>query len=384
MASHRSDVGTPASGTSALTPVRAAILHPVVDFLCAGGLSILVIVPLLLSGREDIGFLAVGIVVWGQYLLNYSHFMASYRLIYRDRETMLAHKWAAFGIPLLLIGYSSIAFARAQTGSPQWMGALVAVGSAYLAWHYTGQAWGMMASYSYLAGIRFEKMERLLVRGSLRVLLAWHVVWFARTWFGQTSLDEPFWLPPLYQAVSVAAILALLLGAGGLGKVWLRAGRLPPARALVAWFATFVWYAAIARWGLPALLLLVQPAHALQYIEFPVRVELNRATRKGTGRVAGHMALYLGLLMAVSFVVILLVPGPAMSVVAGFLGLEPQKVAPLLLLTFINIHHYFTDGVAWKLRNPAVRKELFAHLAVPTTAPAAVSAGSSGWKKPAK
>src|SRR5262245_64050463 len=57
----------------------ASILHPVVDFLCAGGLSILVIVPLLISGREDLSFLAIGAIVWAQYLLNYSHFMASYR-----------------------------------------------------------------------------------------------------------------------------------------------------------------------------------------------------------------------------------------------------------------------------------------------------------------
>jgi hypothetical protein len=344
---------------------RPSILHPVVDFLCAGGLSILVIVPLLLSGREDIGFLSVGVVVWAQYLLNYSHFMASYRIIYRDRETMLAHKWAAFGIPFLLVAYSVIAFMLAQDGRLEMMGVLVGIASGYLAWHYTGQAWGMMASYSYLAGIRFEKAERLLVRGSLRVLLVWHVVWFARTWYGQTTLAEPFWLLPLYQAVSVAAILALLVGAAGLGKMWFRTGRLPPARALVAWFATFVWYAAVARWGLPALLLLAQPSHALQYIEFPVRVELNRAATRGATRVARHMAIYLAVLVLVSFVVILLVPGPAMSVVAGLLGMEPQRVAPVLLLTFINIHHYFTDGVAWKLSNPAVRKELFAHVVRP-------------------
>ena len=34
---------------------------------------------------------------------------------------------------------------------------LVSVSSAYLAWHYTGQVWGMMASYAYLDGRRFEK-----------------------------------------------------------------------------------------------------------------------------------------------------------------------------------------------------------------------------------
>jgi hypothetical protein len=74
------------------------------------------------------------------------------------------------------------------------------------------------------------------------------------------------------------------------------------------------------------------------------------------------MALYAMALLAASFLVVLAVPGPAMSVLASFLGMEPQKVAPALVLYFINIHHYFTDGVAWKISNPEVRRELFAHL----------------------
>jgi hypothetical protein len=40
-------------------------------------------------------------------------------------------------------------------------------------------------------------------------------------------------------------------------------------------------------------------------------------------------------------------------------------VAPVLILMFINIHHYFTDGVIWKISNPEVRKELFAHVPRP-------------------
>jgi hypothetical protein len=41
---------------------------------------------------------------------------------------------------------------------------------------------------------------------------------------------------------------------------------------------------------------------------------------------------------------------------------ESGKSASILVLTFINIHHYFTDGVIWKISNPDVRKELFAHV----------------------
>ena len=33
-----------------------------------------------------------------------------------------------------------------------------------------------------------------------------------------------------------------------------------------------------------------------------------------------------------------------------------------LLSAVINIHHYFVDGVIWKLGNPEVKKDLFSHL----------------------
>jgi hypothetical protein len=29
---------------------------------------------------------------------------------------------------------------------------------------------------------------------------------------------------------------------------------------------------------------------------------------------------------------------------------------------FLNIHHYFTDGVIWKISNREVRQDLFAHV----------------------
>jgi hypothetical protein len=61
-----------------------------------------------------------------------------------------------------------------------------------------------------------------------------------------------------------------------------------------------------------------------------------------------------------------------MNLIGEWLGEESGMVAPVLILSFINIHHYFTDGVMWKLRNPAVRRDLFAHLGEP--APAAAPA----------
>ena len=341
-----------------------AILSPTLDLLFVGGLSLLVFIPLLLSGRTDLVVIGAGAQAWIATLVNMPHFMASYRLVYRSRETILKHKWASIYVPAILICYITLALWRAKD-VPELGIILVTVASAYLAWHYTGQVWGMMASFAYLEGTSFDKTERTLIRTGLRVLLAWHVSWFL-----YTQLRDPSRVRPLYLVISAGTVVAFLLGAIGLAKMRRRTGRFPPARSLVAWFAIFVWYAAMARD--PRALFWVQIAHALQYLAFPVRVEMNRSSRAAPTsprRMALHMAGYGAILLTVSVAIAQLVPMSAMGVVGNLFGEEPGRAAPILLLMFINIHHYFTDGVIWKISNAEVRRDLFAHVA-PTGSPA--------------
>lgn len=337
-----------------------SILSPVVDFLCVGGLSLIVFVPLLASGRSDLVMIGAGAQAWIATLINMPHFMASYRLVYRSRETIMKHKWASMYVPMILIAYIAVALWEAQE-SPVLVVVLVSVSSAYLAWHYTGQVWGMMASYAYLGGAGFEKVERTLIRSGLRILLVWHI-----TWFLYTQLRDPARVRPLYMIVSAGTLVAFGLGLAGLIRMKRRIGKFPPARALVAWVAIFVWYAVMARD--PKALFWIQIAHALQYLAFPIRVEINR-TAKGTAqkaaRIGVHMAIYAVVLLGASYLIAQVVPGSAMSVVGNIFGEEPGKVAPVLILMFINIHHYFTDGVIWKISNPEVRKDLFAHVPRP-------------------
>src|SRR5215211_9076356 len=209
------------------------ILSPVLDFLCVGGLSLIVFVPLLLSGRSDLVVIGAGAQAWIATVINMPHFMASYRLVYRSRESILRHKWASIYVPAILAIYIVIAVWEAQS-SPVFVVILVSVSSAYLAWHYTGQVWGMMASYAYLDGRSFEKNERFLIRTGLRILLAWHLAWFL-----YTQLRDPTRVRPLYVLVSAGTLAAFVLGVIGLAKMRRRTGRFPPARALVAWLAIF-------------------------------------------------------------------------------------------------------------------------------------------------
>jgi hypothetical protein len=363
------------AGALALAPTpRVAIISPVVDALSAGGLSLLVLLPLLALGRTDLLLFSVGVQAWLGALVNMPHFLASYRMVYRTRATIGAHPWAAVYVPGALL-LSCIAGVVAGQWTPIPITLLLAIANTYLAWHYTAQAWGMVATFTYLDGAPLNAVERRLVRTSLSILAAWHVVWFFQTAYG--DILHITWL---YRGVSALTAGALAIGLAGFGMHRRRVGHVAPLRAWVPWFSIFVWYATMARVGLPALFT-VQTAHALQYLIFPSRVELNRTRREVRGRAAGrvvglHMALYVMVLLLGSVLAAIALPMAAMTVVTRWLGSRPGEYTGFAIMSFFNIHHYFTDGVVWKLRDPTVRDDLFGHLlkAPPVRASAAAPA----------
>src|SRR5439155_20901803 len=127
-------------------------------------------------------------------------------------------------------------------------------------------------------------LERHLIRDGLRLLTLWQVTWFLH-WFYFSG-----GLPQLYGVVTSGIAVPFALGVIGFVLRKRRTGKLPPPRALVAWGSISVWYAVLAR-DINALFW-VQNAHALQYLIFPVRVELNRTTRApqtGPARLVTHI-----------------------------------------------------------------------------------------------
>jgi hypothetical protein len=345
--------------TPAHPAADVAIISPFVDALCTGGLSLLVLVPLLVAGRTDLLLVSVGAQAWIGALINMPHFLASYRMVYRTRGSIKQHPWAAIYVPaLLLVGCMVAVYASRWTDVP--ISALLTISSAYLAWHYTGQAWGMMATFTHLDANPFDQRERRLIRASLFILTAWHVVWFFYLGYSQ-YVD----LTPLYIGLSGLTAVALVMGLVGFWLHRRRTGRIAPLRAWLPWIAIFVWYATMARVGLPALFI-VQIAHAIQYLIFPFRVEMNRTSRALSAAprqlVALYLAGYIVALVAGSILAGIALPLGAMAVVTDWIGSRPGEVVGFAISAFFNIHHYFTDGVVWKLRDPAVREDLFHHL----------------------
>ena len=366
-ATPRTSVATGDLAATAPAPrLRKSIVSPGVDALCAGGLSLLVLVPLLVTGRVDLLLFSAGVQAWVGALVNMPHFLASYRMVYRTRESIRAHPWAAIYVPALLLTYCVVAIVMSQW-TPVPVSALLTVSSSYLAWHYTGQAWGMIATFTHLGGSAFVPRERRLIRSSLVIMMAWHVVWFLHLGY-HDFID----LTPVYYGISILAAVALTLGLTGFTLHRRRTGQWAPLRAWIPWVSIFVWYGFMAKVGLPALFI-VQIAHAVQYLMFPFRVEVNRTRRKvpqgATQLVALHFGIYLVAILVGSLIAAIALPLGAMAVVTDWIGSRSGVYAGFVISSFFNIHHYFTDGVVWKLRNPEVREDLFGHLHQPAPVP---------------
>ncbi|MGD9649048.1 MAG: hypothetical protein AB7U73_25280 [Pirellulales bacterium] len=381
----------------------AAILSPAIDALCTGGLSLLLFSAMITAALVwNFSFSSPqlqGYLLLATALVNWPHFMASYRLLYGSPETRRRYPWASVILPALLVAYCLAAMvvprmttspSQAEPSSqqasvatnatapaaavaatsmpaaaehapqlvdPTMLRALFVVNLFYLAWHYTGQGWGMCASFAYLQGLRFEPRERHLVRIGFRALLVVHVVAVL------AGLDE---LSPEIRAqvtavqpwTLLAAALTIPLGIAGFVIAWRRTRCPPGMRTVVPWGSMYVWYAMLPI--VPNSFVWLQLAHALQYLEFPLRVELNRRERRQKSRPsrwlprAGYVGLYYGALLAAG---LLTFASPYL------LGGNDGVALAVLVAAAVNVHHYFVDGCIWKISNPAVRGELFAHVA---------------------
>ncbi len=341
----------------------AAIISPWVDALCIGGGSILLLLPMALAGNTTILQIRPSVLAWISIFVNLPHFLASYRLVYGSRETVLKYRAAALYVPLGLIIFGVFAVGMSSL-TTLYVAFMIVVAGIYLAWHYTGQTWGMMATYAYLGGNPFSDKERLFLRTGLRLLLFWHVSWFIANG-NAYPVPPPF--HPIVEVISyylpIVTIAAFVMGLAGFLYQVHRTRKWPPLRVVIPWVAIFFWYRALDL-NIQALFW-VQIAHAVQYLIFPFRVELNRAQLHlpAAGRkVQWHMLGYTVALIAGSCVLDKLIVPASRNQVISLFGTAAGEAVPMVALAFLNIHHYFTDGCIWKLSNPQVRRDLFGHL----------------------
>src|SRR5882672_2050583 len=327
---------------------------PVVDTALIGGLSILTALgfwALQASGHALPGPPLAAGLAW---VVNWPHFSASSYRLYHTKANIAQYPVTALAIPALItMAVVGSFFAPTTAGA-----ALIKL---YLLWspyHFSSQSLGITLIYARRAGLVIGRLERY-------VAAMFFFAGYFRLVFNQESatgveqlgaIGYPLFGVPPWLAEGALGIQLIF----GLGLLVLlaRRGATSPIIFLPA-LTQLVWFEAGAR--IPQYNWLVPFFHSLQYLLIawamqlkerrnavgaapPARFVLRESLRWAALNVAGGAFLFL------------LLPGAAR--LAGV----PAVAAVPILFAAVQIHHFFVDGVIWKLRNPRVGPSLLVDL----------------------
>jgi hypothetical protein len=80
-----------------------------------------------------------------------------------------------------------------------------------------GQVWGMIASFSYLEGVRFSSSERRALWSFLRLLTAWQLLWTLKLLWAVPA-DYRYAVDVLSEVMTWLRLVSFLGGASVYGR----------------------------------------------------------------------------------------------------------------------------------------------------------------------
>jgi hypothetical protein len=393
------DSATPTSardGVAGVAGAPKALTTRFLDFWLLGGASILVwLVMFGLDGFRaswaiDEHFRHLTVTTLSlSLLLNYPHFMASYKLAYtRERAFILGYWWQLIAVPALMVMLFSVAYiyydvpverlplvSSARQTLSSWGANIQVLGGPRLGdllftlafnlmiltlgWHYAKQVYGCMMVYARFDGYPLARAQRTLIRWALLSVWVMTVVDYNltgafRAWrgFNYSTFDLPDIAGPLSQlVVGLGFVLVLYLV---FYTNYTVTKRRPSLTMLAPFLALYLWWLPLTRQE-EYFFLLVPLFHAMQYLAFVYRME-DGQLRNVANREARGTLIVLGLLVS-GWLAFEFVPDTIDTRLDTFDTWQMFFFFTAVML-FINIHHYFIDNVLWRFRDAQVRAHL--------------------------
>lgn len=359
---------------------------PVTDFLCLGGLTLLLLpIVFALPVREFAPAFNAAILALA-YVINYPHFAFSYQLFYAgfrrkafgpDNGPGLRARYvfAGIAVPTALAAFfaGSLVFGDARTlgYGANLMGFLVG-------WHYVKQGYGMLMVDAALKRRFFDDSEKrvLLINCYALWALAWmlmNVIYGERGLWGIRY--AMFEIPPVLLQIGVCvAATTSVAAAGVLFRRWRANGGALPVSGVVAYIVSLYLWLLVMHWN-PLWLMVVPALHSLQYLIVVARYHMNRLrdapdaaeptrpailARLFRRRGRQHFAGFVGLGILLGYVGFWGAPELFQATVPYDRAMFGGTAFMFVFWIFINLHHYFLDNVMWRSQNPDMRRYLFA------------------------
>lgn len=324
-------------------------------------------------------------------VVNAPHFMASYHLAYTRGMPFVIQNWfQLIVVPALLAFFlltGDLMFGmsiESWSGFGVWLNELLDPLGIFLVigvyenygeevvhqlitimyltvgWHYSKQVFGCFMVYSRYEGYSLSNEERNLIKAS--VLSMWGFNFFSHNtqlssvnFFSGQSISNVFPVT-FYQFFEAFTLLLFALVAY---RIFYRRyrdeGELPPAAAVVAWVALFIWWMPFAR-SLTFFMFAVPFFHGLQYLPFYKRI--IDARYKDPAVTARSFSFYFSFLVLTGFMAFYIGPETLDYLRESESRLQMTYwIAGIAL--FINIHHFFIDNTLWRFKDENVKRWLF-------------------------
>jgi hypothetical protein len=360
-------------------------LHgPVVDFLCLGGASLLLLPVVLALPEEELSPLFAAVFLALANIINHPHFAFSYQVFYEDfrqkafgrdgsRALRARYIFAGIVVPAALAAFLAYCMI---SGDVRMLGYGANLMGFLVGWHYVKQGYGMLMVDAALKRRFFTDEDKKILR--INAYAVWALAWLA---LNVMMKDRALWgiqyymfpVPRLVVAAAFCLCAATTtMAAVVLARKWRADGGLP-ASGVAAYVASLYLWMLVTHWSV-LWLLMVPALHSLQYLTVVARYRLNRvrdgadADERPRPPLLARFFRRRYMQRHAGFVVV----GVALGY-AGFWGAPKLLDAAVrydhaalgataflfVFWVFINVHHYFLDNVMWRSENPDVRRYLF-------------------------
>ena len=342
-----------APGLGVTRPVRSRTVYfagPVADPFLVGGISIaLYLVCRALPGFADSEhfFAASSFLVW---VVNWPHFAATNYRLYRSRSTRLQFPMTAHVLPFVMFGFLLLAWMSPSVFAPMLM-------KLYLLWspyHFSGQTVGLAMLYARRSNYSLSILQR---RSLIGFVFLTYMYTSARAEIGianrhfyevrYPSLGVPEWFPAFLGRgmwLLAAAFVAETVRQAVLKR------RLVPYLVVLPAVAQCVWFVGPVAGNFKTL---VPMFHSLQYLFIAWLVSLYEGKPRDVAG-AGHRPWRSFRYRTAQYAAYSFLGGVFLFWIAPRIGeLFGRSIgfSSAVILSVVQIHHFFVDGVVWCLKS---------------------------------
>ena len=340
---------------------RLYFVNAPVDYLLIGALSIATFVMLraFYTGERTNGVITLALqFAW---VCNWPHFAATSYRLYHSKNNVEQYPMTALAIPWVILAGVFGCFAFPRILAPYFV-KLVAIWSPY---HFSGQTLGISLLYARRAGLKIEKAERFALSSFVYGTFIAQTIrtetgrqMFDDSGIGYPSIGLPDWANTAANAwmILMGVALAFLVGRW----CWRRKKILPPIVLLPA-ATQFVWFAPFgANWL--SFAEFIPFFHSLQYLliawsmQLKEKLDLTQA-RPSPRFVVTESGRWWGINFLIGVCLFFGIP----RLVARYFGVS-QEFSIAIIVGGVQLHHFFIDGVIWKLKRKTVSSPLMVTL----------------------